>query len=198
MKKEDLRVVVTKKIIRSTLLELLEEKDISLISIKELTETAGINRGTFYKHYNHVVDVASEMINDIATLNLEKWATCTALEYDQIRERFVVCFKILNEYKHGIQLLNRNYGSVFHHEGSLCKAKPIFFNLYKKAIGNDITDNDLDILFNYAFVGTLNMVRDWLYDVEGFTIDQMADRATDITLLLVDYFKVKYSSNRTN
>lgn len=41
----------------TALFELLEVKDFSCISIKELCEKAGINRSTFYSHYDSMIDL---------------------------------------------------------------------------------------------------------------------------------------------
>ncbi len=43
-------------------LELLEEKDFAYISVKEICEKAGVNRSTFYLHYETVGDLLSESL----------------------------------------------------------------------------------------------------------------------------------------
>ena len=45
--KHDLRYIKTEKAIRKTFHELLQEKDINRITVKELTERAEINKTTF-------------------------------------------------------------------------------------------------------------------------------------------------------
>lgn len=50
-KKIDRRVRYTKKAIRESFLELLEQKPIEKISVTEICKNADINRGTFYSHY---------------------------------------------------------------------------------------------------------------------------------------------------
>lgn len=47
----DRRVRMTKALLRDTLAELMAQKPISKISVKELCQKAGVNRGTFYAHY---------------------------------------------------------------------------------------------------------------------------------------------------
>ena len=47
----------TKKKLRDGLMRLLSEKPINEISVKELTELADVNRGTFYFHYSDVYDM---------------------------------------------------------------------------------------------------------------------------------------------
>ena len=48
------------------LIELLEEKDLEYITVKEICQRAGVNRSTFYLHYETVADLVNEtaeMIN---------------------------------------------------------------------------------------------------------------------------------------
>ncbi len=47
----------TKKKLRDGLLYLMQEKPVNEITVKELTELADINRGTFYTHYSDVYDM---------------------------------------------------------------------------------------------------------------------------------------------
>lgn len=43
-------------------LALLEKKDFAYITVKEICEVAGVNRSTFYLHYETVGDLLSESI----------------------------------------------------------------------------------------------------------------------------------------
>ena len=53
----DLRVLKTKKIIKETFMQLVEEKGYSRVTVSEITERALINRNTFYLHYYDKEDV---------------------------------------------------------------------------------------------------------------------------------------------
>lgn len=72
MERENQRVVLTKRMIREALLHLMETRSIRNISVRELCETAGINRSTFYKHYgapeNVLQEIQSELIQHIIDL----------------------------------------------------------------------------------------------------------------------------------
>ena len=57
----DRRVRKTKKQLRLALMELLAEKSAKSISVRELTERADINRGTFYIHYRDVGDLLQRL-----------------------------------------------------------------------------------------------------------------------------------------
>lgn len=48
---EDPRVIRTRHLLREALRALVEERSFSTLSVKDVTERAGINRSTFYLHY---------------------------------------------------------------------------------------------------------------------------------------------------
>lgn len=47
------------------LIELLEKKDLEYITVKELCQQAGVNRSTFYLHYETISDLLSETMETI-------------------------------------------------------------------------------------------------------------------------------------
>ena len=62
---EDRRIRRTKKAMTDALAELLLEKPLSNISVREISDIADINRGTFYLHYRDVYDMAEQLQNEI-------------------------------------------------------------------------------------------------------------------------------------
>lgn len=60
-KKTDRRVIYTKKVIYDSLFELMKQKKLKDITVKELCITAGINRATFYTHFRTMDDLIDEM-----------------------------------------------------------------------------------------------------------------------------------------
>lgn len=65
MSTDSRRVKMTKKILKDSLLEMLENQNIEKISIRALCELADINRSTFYKYYSSQYDLLREMENDL-------------------------------------------------------------------------------------------------------------------------------------
>jgi AcrR family transcriptional regulator len=64
-KSNDRRVRKTKKALRDALSTLMSEKDIKDISVRELTELADLNRGTFYLHYTDVYALKQQLENEL-------------------------------------------------------------------------------------------------------------------------------------
>jgi len=65
-KREDPRVRRTRKLLRQGLIELLHQKPVAEITVKELAEHIDINRSTFYKYYKDVHDLVSQLENQLA------------------------------------------------------------------------------------------------------------------------------------
>ena len=62
-KKTDRRVRKTKSQLKTGLAQLMREKSIREITVKELVDAVDINRSTFYLHYETMVDLLSESVS---------------------------------------------------------------------------------------------------------------------------------------
>lgn len=64
IKMENRKIRLTKRLIKEAIIELLKDKNIEQITVKELSEKADINRSTFYTHYCDVYAVIEEMAEE--------------------------------------------------------------------------------------------------------------------------------------
>jgi len=64
-KQESQRVTETKERIKEAFFDLYQEKKIERISIKEITEKARLNRGTFYVYYKDIYDLLEKAEDDL-------------------------------------------------------------------------------------------------------------------------------------
>lgn len=67
MNKSESKYFNTARIIDQALIELLAMKEIEYITVKEICEKAGVNRSTFYLHYETIGDLLSETIEYVET-----------------------------------------------------------------------------------------------------------------------------------
>ena len=63
--KLDRRVRRTRERLNRALTELLMEKPMREITVRELTDRADVNRGTFYAHYTDLFDMLEQMENEV-------------------------------------------------------------------------------------------------------------------------------------
>ncbi len=62
--KKDMRVVLTKRLLREGFMRCLEREPIDKITISELCEESGVNRTTFYNHYQVPVQILNDMARE--------------------------------------------------------------------------------------------------------------------------------------
>ena len=71
----DRRILRTKLAIREALVDLIDEKGFDALSVRDITERADINRGTFYLHYRDKFDLLEQtelgIIQDIEEIILQ-------------------------------------------------------------------------------------------------------------------------------
>lgn len=60
MNKSESKYFNTAVLMDNALISLLEKKDFQYISVKEICQKAGVNRSTFYLHYESIVDLLEE------------------------------------------------------------------------------------------------------------------------------------------
>jgi len=62
---ESAKVVHTKQVIKDEFIDLYINRSIDSIRIKEITDNAGLNRGTFYIHYQDIYDLLDEVEDEL-------------------------------------------------------------------------------------------------------------------------------------
>lgn len=121
MEKVDRRVRKTKARLTEVLLTLMKEKEVKDISVKELSDLADINRGTFYLHYRDVYDMLDSVEDELfcqfsEILNRD----FTAIQEDSLYSVLEDVFSFLYENMQAGQVLMAPWRSGFHqpYEGS--------------------------------------------------------------------------------
>ena len=85
-------------------MQLMQEKDYEAISIGELSTRAGVDRRTFYRHFNSKEEIAQLIIDEAFNKYEEYLRTLPQLEIYTVCKGF---FEMLLQYKVPLTLLNR-------------------------------------------------------------------------------------------
>ena len=80
---ESRRTKMTKLLLRTALIELMQEKPFHKITVKEICERADLNRATFYLHYTDQNQLLDEVINSLVNGMTEYLSTYKG-EYDRV------------------------------------------------------------------------------------------------------------------
>lgn len=70
----------TKQAIRNSFIKLLNERPVSQIRIKDIVEDCGINRNSFYYHYQDMPSMIEEIILDEVNIMIRQYPTIDSVE----------------------------------------------------------------------------------------------------------------------
>jgi AcrR family transcriptional regulator len=65
---EDRRIQRTRKLIQEALIELTIKKGFAAVTVRDITEYAGVNRATFYRHYQDKFDLLDQYAQEVYQL----------------------------------------------------------------------------------------------------------------------------------
>ena len=177
MKEEnvDSRVRRTKRLLRQGLTELLKEKSIKKITVRELSERVDINRGTFYLHYKDIYDLVEQIEQELFD------------EYEGIVQNYTIAdlktqpHKIFSDVC-GFLYANREIcAALLGENGDINFILNLRKFLREKCLRDITTYYQLENLtaFNYVYAyfeaGVVGLVRHWLeHPEDGISPEEIA------------------------
>lgn len=153
------------------LIELLEKKNFEYITIKEICAVAGVNRSTFYLHYENTADLLEETtryITDsfLSYFSSESKSIAHKFENCELNELVFISPGYLTPYLTFIKENQRVFKTSIKHLGSMN-----FDNVYQKMfkyIFNpvlarfDFSEKDRSYILKFYLTGITAIVMEWL------------------------------------
>ncbi len=102
---KDMRIAVTKRMLREGLLRCLETKPISKITVSDLCRESGINRATFYNHYDTPVMILKEIANEYAERLTDIYNSHHTHRDRDDKAALEECFTYISEHKTELKTL---------------------------------------------------------------------------------------------
>ena len=161
-KKEDRRVRRTKKLLTQALTQLLQEKQINEITVKELTDLADMNRGTFYLYYKDMFDML-EKIEDGLFEALD--AIISLHEHDDVSQQtkpiLLDLFRFIEDNQEMCRVLLSPHGDMnfLHRLNEVVREKCL------KAwpdIRKEKGEADFDYHYSFVVFGCAGIIRAWV------------------------------------
>ena len=155
----DLRVYKTRRNIKKTLLSLLEQKPLENVTITELCDTAMINRKTFYRHYQNVSEVLTDIENDLVEdfLRVMRDKDTSCLEAFKILDR-IQEFVLKN--KATLERITRLTPDMFS-KGKLRDMLHHTLRIAVKRLPYDFSAKELEYISLFMVSGTLALYTEW-------------------------------------
>lgn len=135
MNKQESKYQYTASLMDEAFLLLLEQKEYDTITVKEICQKAGVNRSTFYLHYETMNDLLEEtvgMINDCFKASLSSVPT------DDPSKVVLTSEKYLRPYLNFIKENRRAY-KVIHQKDHLFDSQKTFESFYQSIFSPALT-----------------------------------------------------------
>ena len=163
-KKEDLRVIKTKKLIKTSFIELAKNHEYQKISIKDLCDSAMINRNTFYLHYQNKDDLVREIIDETIDKYKNAFSTIVVNFFISVNakdlESFATQIKTLLTYLYDDSELYKIILSDDYLTGYFRSVEQLY---EKKLISYlNIKTSKAKLIFRYMMSGCAGVLRDLL------------------------------------
>ncbi len=183
MNRQESKYQYTASLMDEALLLLLEQKDYDAITVKEVCQKAGVNRSTFYLHYETMNDLLEEtvgMINDRFKASLSSVPTEDPSRVILTGEEY------LRPYLNFIKENRRAY-RVIHERDHLFHSQKTFEGLYQSIFSPALTyfgvkENEKKYVFAFYTEGTVAIIGKWLEGGCSDEIDLIVDLITRHTL----------------
>ena len=177
LKKEDRRVRRTKKLLTQALTELLQKKQVNEITVKELTDLADMNRGTFYMYYRDIFDML-EKIEDELFQKLDVIAQ-THEHGDptqQVKPILLDLFRFIGENQEMCRVLLSPNGDMnfLHRLYEAIRERSL--EIWKDQMGS-LGEKEFDYRYSFVIFGCAGMIRAWVNRSCQETDMQMAELA---------------------
>ncbi|MDF2858865.1 MAG: TetR family transcriptional regulator [Neobacillus sp.] len=157
--KTDRRVKYTRMMLKESLLELMKDRPINKITVKDICEAADVNRGTFYTHYKDPFDlleqIENELFDDILaslenSFNIQNIPKLLAEIFEAIVKNSELCKVLFSDYGDK-EFLHRII--YIAHEGSVAQWR----KLCPKA-----TKEQLERLYTFFASGSVAIIQHWI------------------------------------
>ena len=177
LKKEDRRVRRTKKLLTQALTALLQKKQVNEITVKELTDLADMNRGTFYMYYKDIFDML-EKIEDELFQKLDGIAQIHEHgdPTQQVKPILLDLFRFIEENQEMCRVLLSPNGDMnfLHRLYEAIRERGL--EIWKDQMGS-LGEKEFDYRYSFVIFGCAGMIRAWVNRSCQETDMQMAELA---------------------
>lgn len=161
----------TKANLRTAFWELYKEKPIEKITIKEITDAAGYNRGTFYLYYKDVYDLFNKIEEELLEA-IRELIDETLLRDEQLNltEHMGLILEMTRRYSDYVSVLMSDKGDPAFVTRLKALIWPLLDSYFLGEQGH--SPQELTLLSEFYLSGLLAAITKWLENPGDMTIDQ--------------------------
>lgn len=150
----------TQKAIKESLLKLLTERPLNKITVKDIVEDCGINRNSFYYHFQDIPSLITEIITDESKRIMEEYPTIESLD-KALEVALEFALKYRKACLHIFNSVNRDFL-----ESELLKICEhtirTYFQTVPSAIAENLTSEDRELFIKLFVADSFGIIMMWL------------------------------------
>lgn len=163
MSSQESKYFTTASYMDEALLLLLETKDFEFITVKEICQKAGVNRSTFYLHYQNTSELLEETIELLNKKFISSFPKNILLS---IKDKILTSPEFLIPYLNFVKENKRAY-KLIHQKPELFSADKAFKKMYKDifapALDNyNVAEAKKAYVFEFYTKGSLAIIQKWV------------------------------------
>lgn len=196
MNEEDKRVIRTRSRLAGALIKLSCAKGYDAVTVQDITERAGINYRTFYRHYESKDDLLRDVLR---TIMADLWrvmppptpADIAANNYEEIARRNArTLYEYVAENSDIFQVLLQSGPAVLDPIKELAKAQAEAF-----LVNLPLGDVPYQLVAHHIIVSSFSLVQWWLTNDMSHSPEQMGDYAAQLIMLPIRELLVENGVN---
>ena len=159
----------TKMAIKATFIKLLNEKPLSQITVKDIVETCGVNRNSFYYHFQDIPALIEEIVTEEADRIIAQYPSI-----DSIETCLMAALAFARENRRAVlHIYNSTNRAIY--EQYLWKVCQHVVSTYGEVAfaGKEIVESDKDVIIQFYKCECFGVVIEWMNS--GMNSD-MSDR----------------------
>ena len=152
------------------LIALMQKKDFEYITVKELCDKAGVNRSTFYLHYENMADLLEEALQYIMDTFLKCFESDAVTTIEKIKNAPIKELDFITEdyLRHYLEFVKSNshiYKAVF--DNKIYEADKKYKSLYAYIIEPildrfEFAENERRFIASFYVHGITGIVKEWV------------------------------------
>jgi len=163
---------MTKRLMQDALIDLLSEKPIHKVTVRELCERADVNRSTFYAHYASPYDILSEL--EVAIIDRTISYLDEASDRNTHRNALIKLLKFYESHRNLYLLLLSNTQDGCYVD-NLTKAAGSWISNFNAPSDKKLPPDLSAYRWNFNTAGSVKLVRDWLKSDPRISPAEMAE-----------------------
>ncbi|MEG2688758.1 MAG: hypothetical protein RSA24_06280, partial [Clostridia bacterium] len=191
----DKRIIKTKQAMRSAFIELVQEKNMSELSISGLTKVANITRSTFYMYYQSIGDVRDEIENEMIK-SLEKFLLNNNIR--QVLENPYPFLRALSDKIMSYDEMNHYLVCGKDSGGLLDKIKSIAVDAFMDSVPEQEQDLRTTVRYIATFLtaGILDSYKEWFHHQDSISLEDLCKNFSEIILINAEHANQQIDANK--